>query len=221
MGEGAIAWPQVKDMLNERLAESTRAQELQREADNQRILDLEKYLLSRIEANKELVEQYHSQHELALKKENEERERAALVLREQLQQRIESGDVQLREHVNHQKESVASAFAASEKAISKAESADEKRFESVNVFREQFRDQLSDQASHFMPREVAESQAIEIRERVERSDMDSAARDELLRSQIATLQRNQAATKATIATVGAAVTFFLTAVVILVNFVLK
>ncbi len=48
---------------------------------------------------------------------------------------------------------------ASEQAISKSEVMTEKRFQSVNAFREQ----LSDQAATFMPREVSESQIAEIR----------------------------------------------------------
>lgn len=51
-----------------------------------------------------------------------------------------------------QKEGTASALAASDRAVSKAEIATEKRFESVN----EFRNQLGDQARTFMPRTEAE-----------------------------------------------------------------
>jgi hypothetical protein len=48
---------------------------------------------------------------------------------------------------------------ASQDAIAKADNATEKRFEAVNAFRQQ----LSDQASRFLPREVAETQFAEMR----------------------------------------------------------
>lgn len=51
---------------------------------------------------------------------------------------------------------------SAERAISKTESAVEKRFESVN----EFRAQLSDQAGRFMPREVADSQLDEIKKQL-------------------------------------------------------
>ena len=54
-----------------------------------------------------------------------------------IQERFESGD--RRTEI---------AMAASEKAISKAEAASDKRFDSVNEFRQT----LTDQANHFMPR---------------------------------------------------------------------
>lgn len=52
--------------------------------------------------------------------------------------------------------------AAQSEAIHKAEAATEKRFESVN----EFRAQLADQASSFLPREVAESQIAELRKQI-------------------------------------------------------
>lgn len=48
---------------------------------------------------------------------------------------------------------------ASERAIAKAETANEKRFEALN----EFRASLSDQTSSFLPREVAEAQFAEVR----------------------------------------------------------
>lgn len=51
------------------------------------------------------------------------------------------------------RESLQAAMASQEKAVTKAENATEKRFEGVN----EFRAQLSDQASRFMPRQEAEA----------------------------------------------------------------
>lgn len=69
-------------------------------------------------------------------------------LRDALVAEAKSNDVRVRE-----------AFAASEKAISKAEAAADKRFDSHNGFEKR----LADQASTFMPREVVETQVDELR----------------------------------------------------------
>lgn len=87
--------------------------------------------------------------------------------------RMDEGDTRLREHIGAQYGQISAALeaarretsfahAASEKAIAKAEVANEKRFESVN----EFRSQLSDQATTFLPREVAESFFNQLSERV-------------------------------------------------------
>jgi hypothetical protein len=55
------------------------------------------------------------------------------------------------------------ALNASEKAVSKAEMATEKRFDSVN----EFRAQLKDQASTLMPREEAAARFMAIEEKIE------------------------------------------------------
>jgi hypothetical protein len=55
--------------------------------------------------------------------------------------------------IDSQAEKVALALAASDKAVQKAEVANEKRFDSVN----EFRAQLTDQAATFMPRHEAEA----------------------------------------------------------------
>lgn len=59
--------------------------------------------------------------------------------------------VTLQTVINAQKEMVALALAASDKAVTKAEIATEKRFESVN----EFRAQLQDQTRTFMSRDEA------------------------------------------------------------------
>lgn len=62
---------------------------------------------------------------------------------------------------------------SSDKAIAKSEAATEKRFQSVNAFREQ----LAEQATTFMPREVAEAQMIELRKKLDEltARVDTAA----------------------------------------------
>lgn len=60
---------------------------------------------------------------------------------------------------------VREAFAASEKAIEKAENASEKRFDAVNAFREQ----LAEQSNQFLPREVADAQFAELRKLIQRN----------------------------------------------------
>ena len=104
----------------------------------------------------------------------EEREKAAQILREGLMHQIESGDRALEHHIQEQvrqirtiiemgSAQVQAAFDASEKAILKAETATERRFESVN----EFRAQLATQTQSFMPREVAEARLAEIATKVE------------------------------------------------------
>lgn len=58
---------------------------------------------------------------------------------------------------------VAAALAAAEKAVAKAEGAAERRFEGVNEFRKQ----LSDQASTFYPREAAEQRLGDLAGKIE------------------------------------------------------
>ena len=58
---------------------------------------------------------------------------------------------------------VQAALTSAEKAVAKAETAAEKRFDSQN----EFRAQLSDQASTFLPREVAEAQFSELRKQIQ------------------------------------------------------
>ena len=61
---------------------------------------------------------------------------------------LRSNDERYRTQFEAQKEAVASALAAADRAVMKAETAAEKRFESVN----EFRNTLSDQQRNLMPR---------------------------------------------------------------------
>lgn len=110
-----------------------------------------------------------------------EREKSAQALALNLRQSILDGDERLREHIGNQVEQINAALASvesraqirheahrtqmddrfgyTEVAVAKAEQATERRFHSVNAFREQ----LADQAQHFLPREVADTQFEELR----------------------------------------------------------
>ena len=70
------------------------------------------------------------------------------VTRRELEARFEA----LREQISAQKESVTIAMAAADRAVTKAETAVEKRFESMN----EFRGALNDSARLMMPRNEAE-----------------------------------------------------------------
>jgi Fe2+ transport system protein B len=76
------------------------------------------------------------------------------------QQRFESQEQNLRTAITAQASAVQAALASSEKAVTKAETAAEKRFDSVNEFREQ----LADQAATFIARreyEVAHAAVVD------------------------------------------------------------
>lgn len=72
-------------------------------------------------------------------------------------------DKEFHEHLQQVRTETLTAFTASEKAIAKAETASEKRFESVN----EFRGQLSDQAASFMSRLEAEAKFTGLMEKVD------------------------------------------------------
>lgn len=117
-----------------------------------------------LETLKQYFEAILEEQRLAIRTADEEREKSAAIVRESLREQITAADLALAQHVNEQVQqirqiielnqlAVEAAFAASEKAISKAEAAAEKRFESVN----EFRGQLSDQTKTFLPRETFEA----------------------------------------------------------------
>ena len=119
---------------------------------------------------REYVEALLHEHQRANEIAERERESSAHVLASELRDRILAGDARLAEHIAQQIGQIAAALesarreqtlvaSAAKEAIEKAERATEKRFSSVNAFREQ----LSDQVAMFMPREVAESQITEMR----------------------------------------------------------
>ena len=72
----------------------------------------------------------------------------------------------LDERHHAQSQAVAAALLSAEKAVGKAETAAEKRFDAVN----EFRAQLADQASTFMPRSESEARASALAEKVDALD---------------------------------------------------
>lgn len=189
--ENSLGWPQIRDIVNQSLNDAKMAQELQREADDQRIRDLEKRVINMIEANKELVVQFGKQQENALQTANAERnksaevlrnetqraldkadaereksasalrqeqqralnkadmerEKSAEVLRAQLTQNIESSYQNLLLHIEANRDQTANSFAASEKAIEKADYANEKRVEIERVQTVRMAEQIKDTVS--------------------------------------------------------------------------
>jgi hypothetical protein len=82
-----------------------------------------------------------------------EREDAADALAVALGERIATGDANLRQHIDAQKETIVQMINAADKAVSKAEESMNSRLEGMN----EFRAQLSHQASTFLPREIFDS----------------------------------------------------------------
>lgn len=116
--------------------------------------------------------------------------------------------VTLRTLMDSQAEKVALALAASEKAVSKAETANEKRFEGVN----EFRAQLSDQANTFIPRAEARALLDAISSRLDESIKNSA-------SQLADLKEYRAGNQATSAAGRQSIAYIFTAIAALTGFV--
>ncbi len=137
---------------------------------------------------REYVEALLHEQQRAISAAERERANAAAVLASSLERSIKEGDERLREHVANQIEQVRAALdssekleleridkvlafvksvqrevqiaaEASDKAIAKAETANEKRFDGVN----DLRGSMADQAKDFMPREVADAQITELR----------------------------------------------------------
>lgn len=79
-----------------------------------------------------------------------------------LESGIDSADRQAATRVSALNDLVQQQFDSTREAVSKAEAANEKRFESVNAFRAQ----LGDQAAQFLPREVADAQFVELRKAI-------------------------------------------------------
>jgi len=84
------------------------------------------------------------------------------LLKIHLQTQIDELKARMDERASAQTQAIQAALLSAEKAVSKAEAATEKRFDSVN----EFRAQLADQAGQFMPREVAEAQSMEFRNQI-------------------------------------------------------
>lgn len=106
---------------------------------------------------REYVEAIFEEYRRALVTSEQEREKAARALREEMQRTIEAGDAALKDHIEAQvvqlklltdsvRREMQITYEAAEKAIDKAAVATEKRFESVNEWRAQSADRERSQA---------------------------------------------------------------------------
>lgn len=121
------------------------------------------FLESRIDGLHQLVSQYHLQEQRATEEATAERENAASALRESLRQHIDAQIQQVNQSIESQKVLQGQTFAASEEAISKAERANERRFEADA----EFRNQLQERLGQFVLREVFENALEDTRRRQE------------------------------------------------------
>jgi hypothetical protein len=95
-------------------------------------------------------------------------------LREYLSALISAAEKRSDDRFEAMQEAVKAAFAESQKAITKAETATEKRFESVN----EFRASLSDQATRFITRDTLNALADKLEASIDRNreDLDQLAK---------------------------------------------
>jgi hypothetical protein len=87
----------------------------------------------------------------------------AVSLREHLTALLNEMNLRFDAAISAQDKAVQIAMIASEKAVVKAEIAAEKRFEAVN----EFRGQLADQATTFMPRIEAEQRMLQLSDKID------------------------------------------------------
>lgn len=164
---------------------------------------------------KEFFEAVLDEQRRAMKTAEEEREKSAAIMRDGLLHQIRQGDEALERHISEQVRQIKTiiemgtaqvnaAFASSEKAIEKAEVATEKRFESVN----EFRAQLGDQATRFMPREVAEAKMEDLGHKID-----------LLSKAVNANAGRQAGVSASVGLMIAAASIIISIVVVLANVV--
>ncbi len=92
-------------------------------------------------------------------------------LREYLTSLIQAAELRSDARFDQMKEMVDAAFQSSQKAIEKADTATEKRFEGVN----EFRAQLADQAGKFVTRETMDALIDKLAQQIDRNrqDLDS------------------------------------------------
>lgn len=178
-----------------------------------------------------------AQQDKALEQAERERQKSAEALALSLDRAMKEGDDRLREHISNQVQQIRAALESAEKlevermeqvkvateyvkreaaasqdagqkAIEKAETATEKRFEAVNEFREQ----LNDQAGRFLPRETFESV-------IEGLTVWRQSVDTRLDNQAGREQREASFQPVALAITGFGVTVMVTAVVIVVNLI--
>lgn len=176
-----------------------------------------------------------TQQDKALDQAERERQKSAEALALSLDRAMKEGDDRLREHISNQVQQIRAALESAEKlevermeqvkvateyvkreaaasqdagqkAIEKAETATEKRFEAVNEFREQ----LNDQAGRFLPRETFESV-------IEGLTVWRQSVDTRLDNQAGREQREASFQPVALAIAASVVTVVVTVVVIVVN----
>jgi hypothetical protein len=137
----------------------------------------------------------------------------------QLKERIDGLDrltdakfTTLRTLIDSQSDKVALALNSSDKAVLKAETATEKRFEGVNEFRQQ----LADQAGTFIPRKEAEQRMETLLERMETLRHSVSSDDAKLDERLKTLEQGASNMQGRMWALGTAIA----AVVIVVNIVI-
>lgn len=107
-------------------------------------------------------------------------------------------------------EKVALALAAADKAVSKAETATEKRFEAVNEFRSALNDATTASvaaAANFVTREMLD-------DRLNALDRESRAHLESIHQRLSSMEKSQANMAGRFAIIGVVVTFVLTLVIV-------
>ena len=127
---------------------------------------LESQVDRRMKSERDFSNQLQAQNQRAEDQAERVRDKAAQVLKESLQDEVRMADGNLLQHIQHQKEQVAAAFAASEKAIQKAETAVDKRLDGMNEIRQT----LVDQQITFVGRLVFEQFEKEARRMIEQSN---------------------------------------------------
>ena len=167
-----------------------RMQEIRRAADAAALVPIEgvplrQYVEAVLEEQRNALGVASAEREKAAQALATEREKTAQALAVALRAQVETGDQALRDHIKDQVSQIRAAldalhremtliYESSEKAIMKAENANEKRFESVNEWRGQSLDrertqqeQTSMLTATFLPREVAEAKFAELNRKVD------------------------------------------------------
>lgn len=225
-----IPWPQVRDVFYAHLEERDKALEREREALENQFVASRELMKARLERLEDLMNAHLEKKAEVLRRITDEQKRTDSLLVDQVMGQVRAGDENLLLHIENDRRAVAAAFASSEKAITKADIANDKRFASVN----EFRAQLRDQATTFLRREIFDAafadynvwrEATNVRlERSAQTATDVAALkaaldklDENLEKRLKVVEEQQLQSKTQILMAGAFITVVVTLVVIAVN----
>jgi len=163
-----------REIADTRLAGMDRAIDLVAESNTRRLVAEREFLASQVATltaaiaalDRRVSEQFNSQQTAlaAALAPQEKAVAAALAAAEKATDlRQTAAEREFHEHLDQYRHEVDFAFASSDRAITKAETATEKRFAGVN----EFRAQLTDQAATFMPRQEAEGAIARSVDRIE------------------------------------------------------